>query len=77
MTERLQNIIDGINDGSIIFVFDYNLTIEDLFTKDNDGIYFLEYLLRKKIMISLYLILNLVKKIYLLNLMVKNLLSIF
>lgn len=55
MSERLQNIIDGINDGSIIFVFDYNLTIEDLFTKDNDGIYFLEYLLRKKIMIPLEL----------------------
>jgi len=55
MTERLQNIINGINDGSIIFVFDYNLTMEDLFTKDNDGIYFLEYLLRKKIMIPLEL----------------------
>lgn len=55
MTERLQNIINGINDGSIIFVFDYNLTMEDLFTQDNDGIYFLEYLLRKKIMIPLEL----------------------
>lgn len=55
MTERLQNIINGINDGSIIFVFDYNLTMEDLFTKDNDGIYFLEYLLRKRIMIPLEL----------------------
>lgn len=55
MTERLQNIINGINDGSIKFVFDYNLTMEDLFTKDNDGIYFLEYLLRKRIMIPLEL----------------------
>lgn len=55
MSERLQNIIDGINDGSIKFVFDYNLTMEDLFTKDNDGIYFLEYLLRKRIMIPLEL----------------------
>lgn len=53
MSERLQNIINGINDGSIKFVFDYNLTMEDLFTKDNDGIYFLEYLLRKRIMIPL------------------------
>lgn len=53
MSERLQNIINGINDGSIKFVFEYNLTMEDLFTKDNDGIYFLEYLLRKKIMIPL------------------------
>lgn len=55
MSERLRNIIDGINDGSIKFVFDYNLTMEDLFTKDNDGIYFLEYLLRKRIMIPLEL----------------------
>ena len=55
MSERLQNIINGINDGSIKFVFDYNLTMEDLFTKDNDGIYFLEYLLRKRIMIPLEL----------------------
>ena len=55
MTERLQNIINGINDGSIKFVFEYNLTMEDLFTKDNDGIYFLEYLLRKIIMIPLEL----------------------
>ena len=55
MTERLQNIINGINDDSIKFVFDYNLTMEDLFTKDKDGIYFLEYLLRKRIMISLEL----------------------
>lgn len=55
MTERLQNIINGINDGSIKFVFDYNLTMEDLFTKDNNGIYFLEYLLRKRIMIPLEL----------------------
>ena len=31
MSERLQNIINGINDGSIKFVFDYNLTMEDLF----------------------------------------------
>lgn len=55
MSERLPNIIDGINDGSIKFVFDYNLTMEDLFTKDNNGIYFLEYLLRKRIMIPLEL----------------------
>ena len=55
MTERLQNIINGINDGSIKFVFEYNLTMEDLFTKYNDGIYFLEYLLRKRIMIPLEL----------------------
>ena len=55
MSERLQNIINGINDGSIKFVFDYNLTMEDLFTKDNNGIYFLEYLLRKRIMIPLEL----------------------
>lgn len=55
MTERLQNIINGINDDSIKFVFDYNLTMEDLFTKDKDGIYFLEYLLRKRIMIPLEL----------------------
>lgn len=55
MSERLQNIIDGINDGSIKFVFDYNLTMEDLFTKDNNGIYFLEYLLRKRIMMPLEL----------------------
>ena len=49
MSERLQNIINGINDDSIKFVFDYN------FTKDKDGIYFLEYLLRKRIMIPLEL----------------------
>ena len=55
MTEKLQNIINGINDGSINFVFDYNLTMEDLFTKDNDGTYFLEYLLRKRIMMPLEL----------------------
>ncbi len=55
MSERLQNIINGINDGSIKFVFDYNLTMENLFTKDNDGIYFLEYLLRKRIMMPLEL----------------------
>lgn len=55
MTERLQNIINGINDGSIKFVYDFNLTMEDLFTKDDSGIYFLEYLLKKKIMIPLEL----------------------
>lgn len=55
MTERLQNIINGINDGSIKFVYGLGLTMEDLFTKDDNGIYFLEYLLRKKIMIPLEL----------------------
>lgn len=55
MSERLQNIINGINDGSIKFVFDYNLTMEDLFTQDTDGTYFLEYLLRKRIMMPLEL----------------------
>lgn len=55
MTERLQNIINGINDGSIKFVYGLGLTKEDLFTKDDNGIYFLEYLLRKKIMIPLEL----------------------
>ena len=36
MSERLQNIINGINDGNIKCFFDYNLTMEDLFTKDKD-----------------------------------------
>ena len=55
MTERLQNIINRINDGSIKDAKDLNLTKEDLFTKDDNGSYFLEYLLRKKIMIPLEL----------------------
>ena len=53
MTERLQNIINRINDGSIKDAKGLNLTKEDLFTKDDNGSYFLEYLLRKKIMIQL------------------------
>ena len=55
MSERLQNIIDGINDGSIKDAKGLNLTKEDLFTKDDNGSYFLEYLLKKKIMIPLEL----------------------
>ena len=55
MTERLQNIINRINDGSIKDAKGLNLTKEDLFTKDDNGSYFLEYLLRKKIMIPLEL----------------------
>ena len=55
MTEKLQNIINRINDGSIKDAKGLNLTKEDLFTKDDNGSYFLEYLLRKKIMIPLEL----------------------
>lgn len=51
MSERLQSIINGINDGSIKFIYGLDLTVDDLFTKDNNGMYFLEYLLKSDIML--------------------------
>ncbi len=55
MSERLQNIINGIDSGNIKSVYNFNLTMEELFTRDSNGIYFLEYLLKRKIMIPLEL----------------------
>ena len=52
MTEKLQVILQEIESGKRKDIFNLNLTQEDLLTKDKDGIYFLEHLLKNKI--SLY-----------------------
>lgn len=40
MNEKLQNIIDGINNGTIKDVSSFDLTLEDFLAKDNNGTYF-------------------------------------
>lgn len=42
MSERLQNIINGIDSGNIKSVYNFNLTMEELFTRDSNGIYPIE-----------------------------------
>ena len=49
MSKRLQNIINKINNGTRKNIHRLNLTREDLLTKDANGIYFIEYLLKNKI----------------------------
>ena len=51
MNEKLQNIIDGINNGTIKDVSSFDLTLEDFLAKDNNGTYFLEFLLKKHIIL--------------------------
>lgn len=59
MTEKLQVILQEIESGKRKDIFNLNLTQEDLLTKDKDGIYFLEHLLKNKI--SLYSMVNKIK----------------
>lgn len=49
MTERLQNILNEINNGTRTYIYDLNLSKEELLTKDSNGVYFMEYLLQKNI----------------------------
>ena len=49
MTEKLQEILQEIESGKRKYIYDLNLTREDLLTKDANGIYFIEYLLKNKI----------------------------
>ena len=49
MTERLQNILNEINNGTRTHIYDLNLNKEELLTKDSNGVYFIEYLLQKDI----------------------------
>lgn len=49
MTEKLQEILQEIESGKRKYISDLNLTREDLLTKDANGIYFIEYLLKNKI----------------------------
>lgn len=51
MNEKLKNIIEGINNGTIKDITSFDLTLEDLLTKDNNGTYFLEFLLKKNIIL--------------------------
>lgn len=59
MTEKLQVILQEIESGKRKDIFNLNLTQEDLLTKDKDGIYFLEHLLKNKI--SLYSMVSKIK----------------
>lgn len=52
MNEKLQNIINEINNGTRKYIYGLNLTKEDFLTKDSNGIYFIEYLLKNDISIS-------------------------
>lgn len=49
MTERLQNILNEINNRTRTHILDLNLSKEELLTKDNYGVSFIEYLLAKGI----------------------------
>ena len=49
MTERLQNILNEINNGTRTNILDLNLSKEELLTKDKYGVSFIEYLLAKEI----------------------------
>lgn len=49
MTERLQNILNEINNGTRTYISNLNLSKEELLTKDSNGVYFMEYLLQKNI----------------------------
>lgn len=49
MTERLQNILNEINNGTRTNISDLNLSKEELLTKDKYGVSFIEYLLAKEI----------------------------
>lgn len=52
MTEKLQVILQEIENGKRKYLYDLSLTKEELLTKDKDGIYFLEHLLKNKMPIS-------------------------
>ena len=49
MTERLQNILNEINNGTRTYISNLNLRKGELLTKDSNGVYFMEYLLQKNI----------------------------
>ena len=49
MTERLQNILNEINNETRTNILDLNLSKEELLAKDKYGVSFIEYLLAKKI----------------------------
>ena len=49
MTERLQNILNEINNETRTNILDLNLSKEELLAKDKYGVSFIEYLLTKKI----------------------------
>ena len=49
MSEKLLNILKEINDGTRWHIYGLNLTKEELLSKDSNGTYFIEYLLRNNI----------------------------
>lgn len=49
MNERLQNILREIESGTRKYILDLTLTEDDLLAKDNNGITFLEHLIKNKI----------------------------
>jgi len=59
MSEQLKKILEEIDSGIRNNIYDLDLTVEELLTKDQDGKYFLEHLLEKKI--SLYSMIGKVK----------------
>lgn len=59
MTERLTNILEEIKSGKLSNIYNLNITKEDLLTKDENGIYFLEYLIKYNI--SLFSLSNEIK----------------
>lgn len=51
MNERLQNVLQEIESGTRKYIFDLKLTKDDLLAKDNNGITFLEHLIKHKILL--------------------------
>lgn len=49
MSEKLQTILKEIEDGTRKYLYDVDLTIEELLEKDKDGVCFLEHLFKKGI----------------------------
>ena len=59
MTDKLKKILLGIENGKIKSLYDTKINFEDLLLKDDNGITFLEHLLKNRI--SLYALRNEIK----------------
>lgn len=59
MSNKLKKLLEEIKTGKRKYIFDIKLTVEDLLTKDESGVYFVEHLLKNKI--SLYSMMDKIK----------------
>ena len=60
MTEKLQTIINEIENGTRTHLYNIEFTVEELLSKDETGISFLEYIFKKGLSLD-YRMLNIIK----------------